>query len=337
MAALLLAQPGHAQTAADLLQRGIFTQETTGDIDGAIKLYCQVVESASGNPSNNLYAAQAQYRLVVCMLLKGDPTGATREFQQLEKNYPSQQDLVALARTMMPGSSAVLPVPWPESELSQLNIKRDGMATGETLYYSVEPSGQFQPHQGTLRSELRTKNTTRSVTINVDRETLKPIRGPGLESNDDSGDPLADAFGGPAIDLEESVFLIRRMPLAAGFKTTLPTTSFTLGGKVPKQVELAVTGIEPVQVTAGKYNCYKVSVSPLGQTFWIGIDGSRPLVKFQSGKVEADLMKVWGPGTGVEAALAFLPTPAWQVQYAQTSGTTGSADVRDRKRASMCR
>ncbi len=148
MAALLLAQPGHAQTAADLLQRGIFTQETTGDIDGAIKLYRQVVESASGNPSNNLYAAQAQYRLVVCMLLKGDPTGATREFQQLEKNYPSQQDLVALARTMMPGSSAVLPVPWPESELSQLNIKRDGMATGETLYYSVEPSGQFQPAPG---------------------------------------------------------------------------------------------------------------------------------------------------------------------------------------------
>jgi len=328
LALLFLAAPGSAQSAAELLQRGIYTQETTGDIDGAVKIYRQVVESASGNPSNNLSAAQAQYRLVVCMLLKGDPSGATREFQLLEKNYPSQQDLVALARTMMPGSSAVLPVPWPESELSQLNVKRDGMFTGETLYYSVDTSRPFQPqHQSTLRSELRTRNTTRSVRMPVDRETLKPMQGPNLESNDESGDPLADAFGGPAIDLEETVFVMRRLPLAAGFKTTLPTTSFTLGGKVPKQVELAVTGIEPVQVTAGKYNCYKVSVRSLGQTFWIGIDGARPLVKFQSGKVEADLVKVWGPGTGVEAALAFVPTPTWQVQNPYTSGTTGAADL----------
>ncbi len=334
IAVFLLAQPGHAQSAADLLQRGIFTQETTGDVDGAIKIYRQVVESASGNPANNLYAAQAQYRLVVCMLLKGDPAGATREFQLLEKNFPGQQDLVGLARTMMPGSSAVLPVPWPESEFSQLNIKRDGMLTGETLYYSVDPYGSSpqQQHQSSLRTELRTKNSTRRVTLDVDRETVRPInaqRQPYLESNDDSGDPAAEAFGGPAIDLEESVFLMRRLPLAAGYKTTLPTTSFTLGQKVPKQVDLAVTGIEPVQVTAGKYNCYKVSVSPLGQTFWIGIDGARPLVKFQSGKVEAELVRVWGPGTGIEAAVAFVPPSDWRVQttFNPNPGATTEADV----------
>lgn len=332
LAVFLLAAPGNAQSAADQLQRGIYTQETTGDIDGAVKIYRQVVESATGNPSNNLYAAQAQYRLVVCMLLKGDPAGANREFQLLEKNFPAQQDLISLARTMMPGSAAVLPVPWGETEVSQMNIKRDGMFTGETLYYSVDPNGNNpqQQHESVLKWELKTKNSTRSVTMTVDRETLRLInnRAPGLQSNDDFGDADADAFGGPAIDVQESVFLMRRLPLAVGYKTTMPTTSFTLGQKVPKQFEMAVTGIEPVQVTAGKFNCYKVSIGALSQTFWIAVDGARPMVKFQSGKVEADLVKVWGPESRIENVLKFLTAAGWQANnnYSMV-GSSGNADA----------
>ena len=60
-------------------------------------------------------------------------------------------------------------------------------------------------------------------------------------------------------------------------------------------MELAVTGIESVVTPAGKFNCYKVSFAAIGQTFWIGVEGARPLVKFQSGTVEAELVKVWGP------------------------------------------
>ena len=335
MALLFLAAPGSPQSAAgqspaDLLQRGIYTQETTGDVDGAVKIYRQVVESASGNPNNNAYAAQAQYRLVLCMLLKGDPAAANIEFQSLQNKFSAQQDLITLARTMLPGNAGVLSVPWGSTEVSQLNIKRDGMFTGETLYYSVDPTFNT-PHQSVLKWELKTRNTARSATLTVDSDTLQAI-GNGfrrLESNDDFGDAAADPFGGPAIDLQQSVFLMRRLPLAVGYKTTMPTTSFTLGQKVPKQFELAVTGIEAVQVTAGKYNCYKVSVSPLGQTFWIAVDGSRPLVKFQSGKVEADLVKMWGPGSGLDAVLAPLGAVGWGRVGASyhMEGSSGTAYV----------
>lgn len=323
------AQSASGQSAAGLLQRGIYMQETTGDIDGAIKIYRQVVESAGANPGNNASAAQAQYRLVLCMLLKADPTAALRELQVLEQKFPAQQDLVNRARAILPSSASTLSTPWGVTEVSQLNIKRDGMFTGETLYYSVDPSNNAAAHQSVLKWELKTKNTTRSATLRVDSETLRPITVNGyaslrLESNDDFGDAAADAFGGPAIDIQESVFAMRRMPLAVGYKTTLPTTSFTLGQKVPKQVELAVTGIEPVQVTSGKYTCYKVSISALGQTFWFGIDGARPLVKFQSGNVEADLVKVWGPGSGLDAAVAFLKTAGWNVDNRYMAGATGS-------------
>ena len=229
---------------------------------------------------------------------------------------------------MLPGNAAVLSVPWGSTEVSQLNIKRDGMFTGETLYYSVNPTFNT-PHQSILKWELKTRNTTRSATLTVDSDSLRAI-GNGfrrLESNDELGDAAADPFGGPAIDVQQSVFLMRRLPLAVGYKTTLPTTSFTLGQKVPKQVELAVTGIEAVQVTAGKYNCYKVSIGSLGQTFWIAVDESRPLVKFQSGKVEAVLVKTWGPGSGLDAVLAPLSPLGWRAGANFDTGATATTSV----------
>ena len=103
---------------------------------------------------------------------------------------------------------------------------------------------------------------------------------------------------------------MRRLPLAVGYKTTLTTHPLVLGEGFPRQVELTVTGTETVEVVAGKFNCYKVSIGALGQTFWIGVDGARPLVKMQSGKVEAELVKVWGPSV-FDSAMAFLKTAGW--------------------------
>jgi hypothetical protein len=46
--------------AAELLQRGIYAQETSADLDGAIKIYRQLVDS---HPQQREIDAQAQYRL----------------------------------------------------------------------------------------------------------------------------------------------------------------------------------------------------------------------------------------------------------------------------------
>jgi len=98
----------------------------------------------------------------------------------------------------------------------------------------------------------------------------------------------------------------------------LATQPFVLGESTSRQVELTVTGTESVQVVAGKFNCYKVSLGALGQTFWIGVDGARPLVKLQSGKVEAELVKVWGPSV-FDSATAFLKTAGWIIRFPSTN------------------
>jgi hypothetical protein len=345
-ATLLLAFAGSAQNSvADQLQKGIYAQETSGKLDDAILIYRQVLTAASsdGSPYAKLYAAQAQYRLVACLLLKGDRPGAEKELQTLERNFPGQPDLIKNARDLMQAGAALLPEPWGRGEAAQLNIKRDGAFTGEYLFYSVDPdsrlkgdSGEsYTPNPGAmvLNWELHMKATTRSVMQRFVRETMQPSGPASLESNDELGDAAAAPLSGPAVDIEQSVFLLRRLPLAVGYKNTLKTRPFTLLSNVPGQVELSVTGIEVVETPSGKYKCYKVAFAAIGQTFWIGVEGARPLVKFQSGAVEAELVKAWGPENVLDSVMSFLPAAGWTVRNAYMGpGPTGIAEAADSDR-----
>jgi hypothetical protein len=78
--ALLLGIPGSAQSPADLLQKGIYEQETAGNIDAALQIFRQVV-----NSSDRKVAAQAQYQIVLCLLQQGDRPGATKEVEKLAR------------------------------------------------------------------------------------------------------------------------------------------------------------------------------------------------------------------------------------------------------------
>ena len=46
---LLIGAPANAQSAADLLQKGIHAQETVGDVDSAIQIFRQVAASPATN------------------------------------------------------------------------------------------------------------------------------------------------------------------------------------------------------------------------------------------------------------------------------------------------
>ncbi len=83
-ALMLVAIPLGAQTAAEQLQKGIYDQETAGDLDGAIAIYHQIVNSGL---SPRDVAAQAQYRLAQSLLQKGDLPNGAQEFSNLARNY----------------------------------------------------------------------------------------------------------------------------------------------------------------------------------------------------------------------------------------------------------
>ncbi len=54
-----------ADSLAERLERGIYTEETVGDLDAAKDIYQQIVADAE---SDRVVAAQAQFRLAQCLL-----------------------------------------------------------------------------------------------------------------------------------------------------------------------------------------------------------------------------------------------------------------------------
>ena len=88
---VFLAGSSQAQTAAELLQKGIYTQQTAGRADEAIELYRQASDAAGADRAT---AARAQMMIVSAMIQKGDFDGASREFTTLAQNYSDQKDLM---------------------------------------------------------------------------------------------------------------------------------------------------------------------------------------------------------------------------------------------------
>jgi hypothetical protein len=92
LAASLLTTGAAAQTADELLQKGIDAQETARDADGAIQIYRRVI----GSPGvSRVVAAQAQTRIVGALLQKGDLAAASQEFGKLARDYADQENLVS--------------------------------------------------------------------------------------------------------------------------------------------------------------------------------------------------------------------------------------------------
>jgi tetratricopeptide (TPR) repeat protein len=138
LAVPLFAQTQPQPTPAELLQKGIFAQETSGDLDGAIKIYRQIAEL---HPQQRELGAQAQYRLGMTLLAKGDTNAASQEIQRLGWDYPDFKDLIASAKKGGAygggtyGDLHVFRFTPSDTELQQLAENRD-----RTLFNAGQPA-----------------------------------------------------------------------------------------------------------------------------------------------------------------------------------------------------
>jgi hypothetical protein len=142
---LTIFAPGMAaQTVAEQLQKGIYAQDTAGNLDEAIAIYRKIV--ASGQASRAV-AATAQARLTQALAQKGDLDAASREFQTLALVYAEYRELIAgLAKRMVAANLA---------QRAQRGIATDytryrHTATGVQLTHALHTSfqGDFDSFDG---------------------------------------------------------------------------------------------------------------------------------------------------------------------------------------------
>jgi hypothetical protein len=284
-----------AASPSELLEQGIYSEETKGDVDAALKFYQQVVTEAKASQA---VAAQAQYRLGVCFYKKKNYADANTAFQKLVKDYADQKDLIALANEYLASAMPLMPAPWVDGEEMQIDIKfPTGYKIGSACYRvnAGETNGQ---KIWRLQSQLFA-TTQQSSRMEVEAESFKPIHcrwrinligavdvtySPGyaeLKTLGKDGVSKIDLTG-VVYDNEEVVQLMRRLPLASDYKTLLRIFTGLGGGNVIS-LEAKVTAQEKVEVPAGTFDCFKVELSTVRQSFWYSTDAHHYLVKFEGG------------------------------------------------------
>ena len=341
-----------AQTApaspSELLEKGIYAQDTKGDIDSAIAIYQQLVAEQDINRS---LAAQAQFRLAQCYQKENRTVEATAAFQKLVHDYPNETNLVAQARAYLPSGLTFGPVPWVDGERLQMNVL---LASGAEIGV-VEYRADLVPQAGgsniwRVGCRMMAAGVQSVSSVDVDAETFRPITGHwkhsmlGEITTTYSADqvqvqrvgktqPETIPVDGPVYDNEEVVQAIRRLPLQVGYKTTMPVVAALAGGtEISIGVEVPVK--EMVETAAGKFNCLKVHLN-INQDFWCSDDAHRYLVKFEAGGVSAELTSIaqHRPGEAVafhdaETGVLFTAPADWIVWRATHGQPEGQVLIR---------
>jgi carboxyl-terminal processing protease len=88
-----------AASAEWLLEKGIYTEETKGQLRAAIALYQQIVDDPK---AERALTAQAQLRLGLCELKLGNKPRAISALERLTAEFPDKDKLLALVEKHMP-------------------------------------------------------------------------------------------------------------------------------------------------------------------------------------------------------------------------------------------
>lgn len=291
--------PASAATISpsDMLEAGIYSEETKGDIDAAMELYQQVIADAQANAG---LAAQAQYRLGICHHKKKDYAAATAAFEKLVREYPEEKALVAAASDYLANGAALQPVPWADGEDLIYTIRTAAGLELGVGRYAVRAGERDGRKTWIMRNHVVVSGVEQWNRLEVEQASLRPIHntwkhtlvgkievaysaGAAEITTSPAGETKQAELAGVVYDNDEAVQLIRRLPLAPGYGTTISIFSGLLAQAVP--VKLSVSGPEEVTVPAGTFECFKVDLTSLQQTFWYTADRHRHPVKFNAGGV----------------------------------------------------
>ncbi len=156
------------QSPAVLLEKGIYAQETKGNLDEAISIYEQVVHA---DQASRRAAAEALWRLGQCWEKKGDKAKAAQAYDQLLRQYPEQEAFVSQARQKRNDTAAAAAQLPPETLVSIMSAFRESVleAQNKDLHVNAHVFGvdeAFNCVQGGLL--LYRNNSDSYVTDEVD-------------------------------------------------------------------------------------------------------------------------------------------------------------------------
>lgn len=303
--------PVLAQSGSELLEKGVYLEETAGQLDQAIEIYRRIVRDAT---ASRAHVAEALFRLGACHLQQEDAVAAAAAFERILADYSEQEPFATWAREQMPDTLNLLAAPWDDGEVLRLTLKlTSGVPSGAMLLTAdtVERGGEelwrfrrwhkgFSSaiEQSMSRVLARGDDMTpvESVLRNAAAGRIEAEYGDGVARIETIGTGTRRELplGGATFDRSEVWHLLRRLPLAVGFKKTIQVFSPEAGDAAEK-LDVEVTGKETVTVPAGEQECYRLELRVDGnpQVFWYSSAASRTLVKFEAAGLVGELAEAY--------------------------------------------
>ncbi len=299
------------ESASELLEKGIYAEETVGDLNKAVEYYGQAVAKSAATESA---AAEAQYRLGNCLLKQKKETEAIEAFRKLVADYPAQKDWVAKAKKHLPEEKGLTleQAPWKDGEFMQLDMRLGGGVKIGSLIWTVNSAKLGDADVWAIKSHrfVLSGGENRGVCdVWADKKSFAPIKSEfrhlligNVDANYSEGQvtvkqiakkndaPHKESLEKTYYDNEQGVYVFRMLPLKVGFKATVPIYVTFGGGKVGIPVE--VVSKETVETPAGKFECFKMHLGIVDQDFWFSADENRYLVKLEANGVTAELERV---------------------------------------------
>lgn len=154
-----------AESPSVLLQKGIYAEETEGNVDAAIKIYEQIAVEAATNRS---VVAQAQYRLAVCYQKKGNKEQAIKLIGELVQQPSLDADVNKKARETLT-QLGVMPA-------ESVSMRKISVPFVTHWFMSISSNGRYFTYQpdGTDDIALWDSPTGKSWTIYKGMKDMGP-------------------------------------------------------------------------------------------------------------------------------------------------------------------
>ena len=283
-----------------LLEKAIYTEETLGDLDEAVKIYQQIL--ADSQAGRNI-AAEALYRLGMCHQKSSRTVEAKSAFTKLAELYPEQVELIALTQNLGQNQLELQPAPWEDGEVLEFKVQTKGSQSGTGTYRvtrinSVAREGkqgwELKSYQGTLSRWDNAAVWFDSLNYNPGYSRLftrmagKDINAVYTSDGVYATTENAGQYSEKNVTLNRNVFdnaqipeIFRCLPLKEGYRAVLPVFDSSNGSTYEAAVE--VTAREEISVPAGTFDCFKIVLThgPTKSTqwYWLTTDSHRYIVK----------------------------------------------------------
>lgn len=320
------------KTLSIQFQEILFIEETEGDIETAISRYQQLLENSKTidelTNEDEETISRINYQMGLCYLKQGNKEKAKEQLKLLLTDYNCHNTVVNQARNLLMEINPefataskeinLLTAPWGKYEQMRHKMyAQNGGEIGLLIYEINNVNENGVPVSKITTSEMIPYGLFPKETgVTVHQESFKPIKsfthhGPdnkwiaeytknkviytslinGKSSKNETKVEL------PVFDNEETLYLIRRLPLKVGYRDSAMVFSNYNGMSV--KGELYIDTIEDISTEYGTLNCYRANVTSsmqgtqnFKQTVWISTDSKRLIAKIITGATTLKLVSV---------------------------------------------